>query len=61
MDKCKYCSCNFTNKDDLKLHLNAEHADVSYKDRHKFFQSLFSFNKGAKANKKLNKEKVIIS
>ncbi len=57
MDKCNYCSFNFTNKEDLKQHLNSEHSDISYKERHKYFQSLFTFNKGAKAHKKLNKTK----
>lgn len=57
MDRCKYCSFNFSNKEDLKQHLNIEHSEISYKERHKYFQSLFTFNKGAKAYKKQNKGK----
>lgn len=57
MDICKYCNYNFTNKEDLRQHLNLAHSDVGYKDRHIFFQSLFTFNKGAKVYKKLNKGK----
>lgn len=53
MDKCRYCNFSFTNKEDLRLHLNNEHSDVNYKDRHKYFQSLFTFNKSQKVIKKL--------
>lgn len=37
----------------MRLHLNTEHSDVNYKDRHKYFQSLFTFNKSQKVVKKL--------
>ncbi|HBX62676.1 MAG TPA: hypothetical protein DEG63_06240 [Flavobacteriaceae bacterium] len=57
LDKCKYCKLSFTNKENLKQHLNTDHLDVSYKDRHRYFQSLFTFSRGTKASKKLGKAK----
>ncbi|HAF34932.1 MAG TPA: hypothetical protein DCP78_19755 [Sphingobacterium sp.] len=57
MDKCKYCNLIYTSKENLKEHLNSAHQDVCYKDRHKYFQSLFTFTKSTKAARKLAKGK----